>query len=420
MTYLLVFISLSYLGWIWAQKTQGFNTSATVQVPNSSEGFSYSGPEQLIYIPPDYVQAWAPVQDDKPLTIYVDLHLWAIRDISATNMDMEVELWVYVYWTDYRISINMNTVRAKGGLIPVGSDANKLWRPTLQFRNCRGCPPLNLDPHTYVPHIDSKTNEFCVAIRTQATFSCNIDVSAYPMDRQRCNVQLENYYEDVSKVKLVNADRNPREFWTDLKLAEFHLDNVTANECFQSYRPAEGNFSCIELELRLTRFMGYHLTTTYAPTVCIVILSWISFWLPTDLAPARIMLGVTTLLTLTTRLDQAQQNLPAVSYVKAIDVWMFACIFLVFSSLFEFAISFYWMRRYKQKVSPTQNIDLDYMGNTPSRKSYSHSRTVQDTTTKQLQDINIIDRVSQVAFPVSFLLFNICYWATYLSYYKSK
>jgi len=89
--------------------------------------------------------------------------------------------------------------------------------------------------------------------------------------------------------------------------------------------------------------MGYHLTTTYAPTLLIVVVSWISFWLPVELAPARITLGVTSLLTLATRLDQAQRNLPPVSYVKAIDIWMFACIFLVFASLVEFALSYYCM-----------------------------------------------------------------------------
>lgn len=67
-------------------------------------------------------------------------------------------------------------------------------------------------------------------------------------------------------------------------------------------------------------------------------MSWISFWIKPEAIPARVTLGVTSLLTLATQNTQSQQSLPPVSYVKAIDVWMSSCSVFVFLSLMEFAV----------------------------------------------------------------------------------
>uniref|UniRef100_A0A1I8JLA7 Neur_chan_memb domain-containing protein n=1 Tax=Macrostomum lignano TaxID=282301 RepID=A0A1I8JLA7_9PLAT len=54
-------------------------------------------------------------------------------------------------------------------------------------------------------------------------------------------------------------------------------------------------------------------------TVLIVILSWVAFWINTEAIPARVSLGLLTVLTMTTQSSGAGQSLPRVSYIKAID-----------------------------------------------------------------------------------------------------
>jgi len=58
--------------------------------------------------------------------------------------------------------------------------------------------------------------------------------------------------------------------------------------------------------------MGYYLIQMYIPSLLIVILSWVSFWINMDAAPARVGLGITTVLTMTTQSSGSRASLPKV------------------------------------------------------------------------------------------------------------
>ena len=66
----------------------------------------------------------------------------------------------------------------------------------------------------------------------------------------------------------------------------------------------------------LERKYGYYLMQNFVPTFLIVILSWVSFWINIDAVPARISLGLLTVLTMTTQSVGLWMAMPTVSYVK--------------------------------------------------------------------------------------------------------
>ena len=76
----------------------------------------------------------------------------------------------------------------------------------------------------------------------------------------------------------------------------------------------------------------------------LVVVSWVSFWLDPHAVPARVALGVTTLLTMSTQTASINNSLPPVAYTKAIDVWQGVCVTFVFSALLEYALVNYALR----------------------------------------------------------------------------
>ena len=62
-------------------------------------------------------------------------------------------------------------------------------------------------------------------------------------------------------------------------------------------------------------------------------------------APARVSLGVTTVLTMTTLSNSVNAALPKVSYMKSIDIYLFVCFFMVFGALIEYACVGYTDKR---------------------------------------------------------------------------
>ena len=82
-----------------------------------------------------------------------------------------------------------------------------------------------------------------------------------------------------------------------------------------------GEYSCLTVDLTFKREFSYYLLTIYVPCCMLVIVSWVSFWLDPNAVPARVSLGVTTLLTMSTQTASINNSLPPVAYTKAIDVW---------------------------------------------------------------------------------------------------
>jgi len=115
---------------------------------------------------------------------------------------------------------------------------------------------------------------------------------------------------------------------------------------------ATGEYQRLSLSFKLQRNIGYFIFQTYLPSILIVMLSWVSFWINHEATSARVALGITTVLTMTTISTGVRSALPRISYVKAIDIYLVMCFVFVFAALLEYAaVNYtYWGARAKKKI----------------------------------------------------------------------
>ena len=81
----------------------------------------------------------------------------------------------------------------------------------------------------------------------------------------------------------------------------------------------------------------------------------VSFWLHRNATPARVQLGVVTVLTMTTLMSSTNSQLPKISYIKSIDVFLGTCFLMVFAALLEYAAVGYIGKRISMRKSKAQN-----------------------------------------------------------------
>ncbi|KRX62727.1 Gamma-aminobutyric acid receptor subunit beta-1 [Trichinella patagoniensis] len=130
-------------------------------------------------------------------------------------------------------------------------------------------------------------------------------------------------------------------------LPQFYVAHFTMKN--RTITLSTGNYSRLHVKFVFVRNIGFYMMQIYIPSMLIVIISWVSFWIHRDASPARVALGVTTVLTMTTLMTTTNASLPKVSYIKAIDIYLGTCFVMVFASLIEYAAVSYLNKKVKMK-----------------------------------------------------------------------
>ncbi|KJH51566.1 Neurotransmitter-gated ion-channel ligand binding domain protein [Dictyocaulus viviparus] len=166
---------------------------------------------------------------------------------------------------------------------------------------------------------------------------CEMDFTFFPMDRVMCTTIFESYSFNVGKVRLHwKRQGQPVEFIDEVKLPDFHMTTFIHEKATFQY-PA-GVWDQLNIKLFFRRSYGFYILQIYLPTYCMVLISWISFWLDRRSLPARVTLGVSSLMALTLQYSNVARSLPKVSYVKGLDLFMFGCVGYIFLSIVELAV----------------------------------------------------------------------------------
>ncbi|XP_059079953.1 gamma-aminobutyric acid receptor subunit beta-like [Tigriopus californicus] len=281
----------------------------------------------------------------EPVTVGVTMYVLSISSVSEVMMDFTLDMYFRQFWQDPRLSFEGQKGLKK--LVVGAQYIEKIWVPDTFFVNEKTAYFHKATTENQFLRI-LNTGEILRSIRLTITASCPMDLQYFPMDRQLCYIEIESFGYTMSDIRYKwNDGLNSVQISADVSLPQFKVLGHRQKTIEASL--STGNYSRLACEIQFVRSMGYYLIQIYIPSSLIVIISWVSFWLNRGATPARVGLGVTTVLTMTTLMASTNAALPKISYVKSIDVYLGACFFMVFASLLEYASVGYMAKRIQMR-----------------------------------------------------------------------
>jgi len=275
-----------------------------------------------------------PKPGGKPTKVEFHVTVMSLDSINEGSMTYAADIFFGQSWDDHRLKLPAN-MTSEYRLLPV-EWLEEIWRPDSFFKNAKQVTFQRMTiPNHYLWLYKSK--KIMYMVKLTLLLSCAMKFHKYPHDEQLCKMSMESLShttEDLVFQWLPEVDM-PLVVDDGIELPQLELIKNFTDDCTSNY--STGTFTCLEVVFKFKRRLGYFMFHTYIPTCLIVMMSWISFWIKPEAVPARVTLGVTSLLTLSTQHANSQKSLPPVSYIKAIDMFMSSCTFFVFLSLIEYA-----------------------------------------------------------------------------------
>ncbi|GFG33094.1 hypothetical protein Cfor_07427, partial [Coptotermes formosanus] len=201
-------------------------------------------------------------------------------------------------------------------------------------------------------------------MRRHLILSCQGHLHIFPFDDPQCSFAMESIsYEQTAITYVWKNDEDTLRKSPSLTTLNAYLisnrtvtcptkaswrvdydesdpDDETLEDCkcslCQRRFEEQGNYSCLKVDLIFTRDRAFYFTTVFIPGIILVTSSFITFWLEWNAVPARVMIGVTTMLNFFTTSNSFRGTLPVVSNLTAMNVWDGVCMCFIYASLLEF------------------------------------------------------------------------------------
>ncbi|XP_061508200.1 glutamate-gated chloride channel isoform X16 [Anopheles gambiae] len=270
-------------------------------------------------------------QNRGTLTVNVSVLLLSLASPDESSLKYEVEFLLQQQWFDPRLRYANQSQYEYLNAIHHHED---IWLPDTYFIMHGDFKDPIIPMHFALRIYRNGTINYLM--RRHLILSCQGRLNIFPFDDPLCSFALESISYEQSAITYVwkNDEDTLRKSPSLTTLNAYLIQNQTiACPIKASWR---GNYSCLKVDLMFTRDRAFYFTTVFIPGIILVTSSFITFWLEWNAVPARVMIGVTTMLNFFTTSNGFRSTLPVVSNLTAMNVWDGVCMCFIYASLLEF------------------------------------------------------------------------------------
>ncbi|KAI6200102.1 Ligand-gated ion channel 50 [Aphelenchoides besseyi] len=280
-----------------------------------------------IILGPSYDKFVAP----SPLgvVVSVELALQSFYDVSEMSATFTADVLMSQIWLDERLRFDIYT-NCLENLTLSSAIIEKLWLPHVCFVNSKRSD-LHVSPSKNAFLTVYSNGTLWINYRMRVEGPCFVDLSNFPFNGEECALILESYAYNSNTVKL--------RWWSSVihyptrsKLPDFVLSNIVWAE----HQFTDGYLLLDQGDIDLLADNLDHKSL-----------------------PARISLGVSSLMSISIQYSSIVRSIPRVSYIMAVDIWVFASFSFIGATLIELTIVGYLDRKERRERRKAQQGELE-------------------------------------------------------------
>lgn len=284
-----------------------------------------------------------PAPEQGPTRVRLTVYFLDVTEIHSVKQSFTANIYAEVRWRDERL--------AHTGRAPVRKDLQSVWNPRLQIVNRRNITFTLPDLVEIGPGGDVVYRQ-----RMWGDFSQKMDLRDFPMDRQVYSIQVAATGYTIEEVELTLDPDGSYEAKKVLSLPDWKVEDWKAETAVaRGVRDKEQMFSRAVFSFSARRNARYYVIKVIIPLILIVAMSWVVFWIDPTEGGVQIGVSMSAMLTLIAYRFAVGADLPKVSYVTRMDLFLLGATILVFATLMEVIITSTLARR--EQLETARRID---------------------------------------------------------------
>ncbi|XP_068708405.1 gamma-aminobutyric acid receptor subunit beta-like [Montipora foliosa] len=301
----------------------------------------------------NYDKRIRPFYEVQSLKVEMDLLILSFGELSETHMEFSIDLYMGQFWQDPRLGFGVNQT-----IILSGDATDKLWVPDTFIINSIDTKIHKLVSINKKAWVHLENGTIMLVLRFTARSSCKVDLRDYPLDDQICHLAFESFSFENKDLKLTWRQPIGTDiFIYDQEMAQFDILTAKRNGKHPTYH--SGTFAGLTATIHFRRRTMYYIFQMYIPCICVVILSWVSFWVDETDGSDRVGLGIATVLTISFMQGALNDNVPRVSYLKSVDYFLLGSFVFVFMTLIEYVLVLKQSRKEKKRKNEREKKTLE-------------------------------------------------------------
>ncbi|XP_045174364.2 neuronal acetylcholine receptor subunit alpha-6-like [Mercenaria mercenaria] len=258
----------------------------------------------------------------KHVDVNFTFDLVSIRDLDEIMEKLSIVGILWMFWEEPRMNWNPidynNTFMTRISM-------QEVWKPDMVIAHPIGSTKAVGSDHSWYS-VRYQYNGMAVwAPSDVMTTTCNIDVTYYPFDKQKCEISFIPWGSVITEMNLHVVQREvSRKYFTEN--GEWALEKATTTTGLH-----EGIYPTYIVELELTRRPTFVIVNVILPILFMGLLNVLVFFLPTK-SGERVSFAMTVLLAIAVFLTLVGDNMPKTSQPMS-TICYFLLTNLVLSSL---------------------------------------------------------------------------------------